>query len=221
MVNGRFYQFLKGGRAVTPDPSLPLPFAIMTHWHGGDVAPMPARQRAAVRLVPGIAAIDALLPTTDAFYALVLTGTWSVVHARTFKKQCRRTGRSAPRRRTLYTLTERDRGRWWAFASRGTSDSLSVANYHLHFVIQPSGRPPRRPRPQLHRRAGRDAPILRAPVLHPLHAPPSRPRPPGPLSGSPEDEALSFDGGETHPQAVCGVYTLSHLAGEGRAYASG
>lgn len=132
VVNGRFYQFLKGGRAVTPDPSLPLPFAIMTQWRGGDVAPIQldnGQRFDSARL----AAIDALLPTTDAFYALVVTGTWSVVHARTFKCQRPPYKRLTAAAQDTFTLTQ-VKGTMVGYREPRYSDSLSVANYHLHFV---------------------------------------------------------------------------------------
>jgi alpha-acetolactate decarboxylase len=84
VVNGRFYQFGPGGAVATPPPSLALPFAAVTRWSGGVPLQLASGQTFDGSLLP---AVDERLPTTDAFYALVLTGTWSEVQARTFKRQ--------------------------------------------------------------------------------------------------------------------------------------
>jgi acetolactate decarboxylase len=132
VVAGKFYQFLEGGQAVTPDPLLPLPFAIMTQWRGGDVAPIQLRNGQRFDSAR-LAAIDSLLPTTDAFYALVLTGTWNVVYARTFKCQRPPYRRLTAAAQDTFTITQ-VKGTMVGYREPRYADSLSVANYHLHFV---------------------------------------------------------------------------------------
>jgi len=130
VVDGRFYQFLEGGRAVTPPESMRMPFAAVT----GRIA------EPQVPVQPGLqygstfqAAVDAMLPTTDAFYALRLEGTWDVVVARTYRHQTK----PYPPLDSVAadTFTVRGvRGTMVGFRQPPYAASLSVPNYHLHFV---------------------------------------------------------------------------------------
>jgi acetolactate decarboxylase len=130
VVNGRFYQFLAGGLAVAPDPTLTLPFAIMTKWNGGPSLTLDVGQQYTAPLLP---AVDAHLPTTDAFYALVITGTFSVVQARTFKCQNPPYTRITSAMEDRFTVTN-VQGTMVGFREPRYVDSLSVPNYHLHFI---------------------------------------------------------------------------------------
>jgi acetolactate decarboxylase len=130
VVDGRFYQFLEGGRAVTPPESMRMPFAAVTGRIGEP--PVPLR--------PGLqygstfqAAVDAMLPTTDAFYALRLEGTWDVVVARTYRRQ----SKPYPPLDSVAadTFTVRGvQGTMVGFRQPPYAASLSVPNYHLHFI---------------------------------------------------------------------------------------
>ena len=75
LVDGRFYQFLAGGRAVLAADSMRMPFGEVTAWQGGrDVPVRPGLQYDATGGTFKNA-IDSLLPTPNAFYALRLEGT--------------------------------------------------------------------------------------------------------------------------------------------------
>jgi acetolactate decarboxylase len=130
VVGGKFYQYLENGRIEEPDPSLRLPFAIMTQWRGGTRLHLDdGQQYDSARL----AAVDRLLPTTDAFYALVVTGTWSKVHARTFRCQNPPYGPVTPAMEDTFTLRNVT-GTMVGFREPPYVGTLSVANYHFHFV---------------------------------------------------------------------------------------
>jgi acetolactate decarboxylase len=129
LVDGRFYQFLQNGRAVEAPEGMRMPFAAVTTWQGGrDVPVQPGSQYPAVR-----AALDAVLPTTNAFYALRMEGTWDVVVARTYHRQTRPyppLGRASADTFTMAAV----RGTMVGFREPSYADSLSVPNFHLHFV---------------------------------------------------------------------------------------
>lgn len=129
LVDGRFYQFLENGRAVEAAEGMRMPFAAVTTWRGGrDVPVQPGSQYPAVQ-----AALDAALPTTNAFYALRLEGTWDVVVARTYRRQTKpypTLGRASADTFTISTV----RGTMVGFRQPSYADSLSVPNYHLHFI---------------------------------------------------------------------------------------
>ncbi|HEX2080193.1 MAG TPA: acetolactate decarboxylase [Longimicrobium sp.] len=129
-VDGSVYQFMPGGRVQRPDPSLRIPFAIVTEWTGGASLRLPAGLQYAAPLLPDV---DARLPTTNAFYALRLTGTWSVVRARTFRKQDRPYPPLGPAMADTFTFTN-VQGTMVGFREPSYVDSLSVPDYHLHFV---------------------------------------------------------------------------------------
>ena len=130
VMDGNVYQFMPGGVVVRPGPSLPIPFAIVTPWAGGESIRLPRGLEFTAPLLPSI---DSRLPTTDAFYALRLTGTWSTVRARTFKKQSRPYGPITPEAEDRYTLTDVT-GTMVGFREPSYVDSLSVPSWHLHFV---------------------------------------------------------------------------------------
>jgi acetolactate decarboxylase len=132
VVNGQFYQFGPGGAVVTPPPSLTLPFAEVTRWSGGVPLQLASGQTFDGSSLPDV---DARLPTTDAFYALVLTGTWSVVQARTFKRQTPPYQRINASMQDTFTIRN-VRGTMVGFRQPRYVDSLSVQNYHLHFVSE-------------------------------------------------------------------------------------
>jgi acetolactate decarboxylase len=134
VVNGSFFQFMAGGRVQRSAPSLRLPFASVTAWEGGT----------SIRLPPGLVfpaglqpAIDAQLPTTNAFYALRLTGRWRLVQGRTFKKQKEPYGPITAAMADTFSFTG-VRGVMVGFRQPSYMDSLSVPNYHLHFVNEDS-----------------------------------------------------------------------------------
>lgn len=180
VVNGRFYQFLANGRAVTPDPSLTIPFAIMTTWQGGRTLQLDSGQRYTAPLLPEI---DRHLPTTDAFYALLITGTFSVVSARTFKCQNPPYRRLSPAMEDRYTI-ENVRGTMVGFREPRYVDSLSVPNYHLHFIT--TDRTPQRGGHVLGFTAGPDVTVQYSPRPHfTLYMPPNpafTPPPPCPVT---------------------------------------
>lgn len=132
LVDGRWYQFLEGGRAVVPPDEMRTPFAEVTFWSGGrDIAVQPgARYDASKQLQD---AVDAQLPTLNAFYALRLEGTWDVVMARTYLRQTRPyppLGHAAADTITLTNVS----GTMVGFRQPSYADSLGVPGYHLHFV---------------------------------------------------------------------------------------
>jgi acetolactate decarboxylase len=132
LVDGRWYQFLEGGRAVVPPDEMRTPFAEVTFWSGGrDIAVQPgARYDASKQLQD---AVDAQLPTLNAFYALRLEGTWDVVMARTYLRQTRPyppLGQAAADTITLTAVS----GTMVGFRAPSYADSLGVPGYHLHFV---------------------------------------------------------------------------------------
>lgn len=132
VLNGRFYQFLAGGRAEQPAQSMPVPFAIMTRWSGGVPVQLASGQQFTA---PDLPAVDAQLPTTDAFYALMLTGTWSQVRARTFKRQTPPYRPIDAAMQDTFTI-QNVRGTMVGFREPQAVGSLSVPNYHLHFVSE-------------------------------------------------------------------------------------
>jgi acetolactate decarboxylase len=134
VVNGGFYQFMAGGRVQRPAPSLLLPFAIMTEWEGGERILLPRGLEFTAPLQPDI---DRQLPTTNAFYALRLSGRWRTVAARTFKKQKEPYGPITPEAADTFTFSDtRAHGVMVGFREPSFVDSLSVANYHLHFLSE-------------------------------------------------------------------------------------
>lgn len=135
VLNGSVYQFMPGGHVARPAPSLRIPFAIVASWTPGDSMPIPSRTQFTAPLFPGA---DAGLPTTNAFYALRLTGTWSVVRARTFRKQTR-FGPITPVMEDTFTLRNVS-GTMVGFREPSYVDSLSVPNWHLHFVTADGSR---------------------------------------------------------------------------------
>jgi alpha-acetolactate decarboxylase len=133
VVNGNFFQFMAGGRVQRSAPSLRLPFASVTAWEGGtslrlppDLFPAPLQN-----------AIDARLPTTNAFYALRLTGRWRLVQGRTFKKQKEPYDSITPAMADTFSFTD-VRGVMVGFRQPSYVGSLSVPNYHLHFLNEDS-----------------------------------------------------------------------------------
>ncbi|HVH13886.1 MAG TPA: acetolactate decarboxylase [Longimicrobium sp.] len=129
LVDGHFYQFLEGGRAVEAPETMRMPFAAVTAWRGG-------RE---VRLPPGTeygamqAAVEAMAPTDNAFYALRLEGTWDVVMARTYKRQTKPYPPLGEAAADTFVI-ESVPGTMVGFRQPSYADSLSIPNYHLHFV---------------------------------------------------------------------------------------
>lgn len=135
LVDGRFYQFLEDGRAVEAQDTMRMPFAAVTQGGGWRTIPV-ARGMVYDSLKQLQNAVDAQLPTTSAFYAIRMEGTWTVLTARTYKPQ-------TPGHYTLlkdapsyvYTM-QAVRGTMVGFRGPSYADSLSVPGYHLHFVNQ-------------------------------------------------------------------------------------
>ena len=134
VVNGNFFQFMAGGRVQRSAPSLRLPFASVTAWEGGTSIRLPRDLVFANGLQ---SAIDARLPSTNAFYALRLTGRWRMVQGRTFRKQKEPYGPITPAMADTFTFTG-VRGVMVGFRQPSYMDSLSVPNYHLHFLNEDS-----------------------------------------------------------------------------------
>lgn len=129
LVDGNFYQFLEEGRAVEAPETMLMPFAAVTAWTGG-------RE---VRLPPGTdygamqAAVEAMDATENAFYALRLEGTWNVVMARTYKRQTKPYPPLSEAAADTFVI-ENVPGTMVGFRQPSYADSLSIPNYHLHFV---------------------------------------------------------------------------------------
>lgn len=136
VLDGNVYQFMPGGQVQLPSPTMRIPFAIVTRWAGGESIRLP---RGLEFTAPELPSIDPRLPTTDAFYALRLSGTWSVVRARTFTRQEKPYRPIDPSMADTFTFTN-VQGTMVGFREPSYVDSLSVPNWHLHFVTADGSR---------------------------------------------------------------------------------
>lgn len=132
LVDGRFYQFLENGRAVEAPETMRMPFAEVTAWDGGT----------SIRVQAGLeygstfnTAVDARLPTTNAFYAVRMEGTWDVVTARTYKMQTRPYPPLGQAAADTFAFTAVE-GTMVGFRQPSYADSLGVPDYHLHFITR-------------------------------------------------------------------------------------
>ncbi|HEX6369472.1 MAG TPA: acetolactate decarboxylase [Longimicrobium sp.] len=159
VVGGTFYRFGKSGNVqIMTDPGDRLPFAVMTQWT--------PREAGTIRLVDGqryvaplLPEADSGLPTTDAFYALVVTGTWQEVHARTYTTVP--PGRPVtPADQDTFTIRN-VRGIMVGFREPPYVGPISVANYHFHFIT--TDRTPQRGGHVLSFTAGSDVKIEYSP----------------------------------------------------------
>jgi acetolactate decarboxylase len=131
LLDGRFYRFLSGGAATEVTTPLTMPFAIVTQWAG---ASRP------LQVEPGLdylstfrTRVDGQLATRNAFYAVRITGRWPRVQARTFLKQTPPYRPLACADVSAYTFTD-VQGTMVGFIAPSYADSLSVPDYHLHFL---------------------------------------------------------------------------------------
>jgi acetolactate decarboxylase len=132
VVGGTFYRFGANGNVeIMTDPRARLPFAIMTRWtprEAGTIELADGQQYVA----PLLPEADRGLPTTNAFYALVATGTWQEVHARTYTTVP--PGRPVtPEDQDSFTI-KNVRGIMVGFREPPYVGPISVANYHFHFI---------------------------------------------------------------------------------------
>lgn len=134
LLDGRFYQFRPGGTVVAPRPGLRMPFAAVTTWTQGEGRRLQVAQGLEYQTT-FVPAIDAQLATRNAFYAVRMTGTFARVEARTYLKE---TPPFRPLRcvgESKYVM-ENVAGTMVGFIQPSYADSLSIPNYHLHFVTR-------------------------------------------------------------------------------------
>lgn len=133
LVEGRFYRFAENGVVQRVPDLMMMPFAEVTFWRGGTRADVP--RQAGYDVLKS--AVDAALPTPDAFYALRVEGAWDSVTARTYKLQTRRGNGTYPPLDSAAsdTFTIRNaRGVMVGFRQPSYAGALAVPNYHLHFI---------------------------------------------------------------------------------------
>lgn len=144
LIDGVFYRFQPGGHVDTPPASMTMPFAAVTQWTGGTTVGLSSGLAFTPHNPTGecprgpdtfAAAVDARLPSTNAFYALRLDGVWNVVVARTYLRQHKPYPPLSGVATDTITLHGVE-GTMVGFRQPSYSDSLSVPNYHLHFVTR-------------------------------------------------------------------------------------
>lgn len=132
VIAGTIYRFGENGNArVMTDPGDRVPFAVMTQWTPSDAGTIQLAdgQRYVAPLLPEA---DRGLPTTSASYALVVTGTWQEVHARTYTTVP--PGRPVtPQDQDTFTIRNVT-GIMVGFREPPYVGPISVPNYHFHFI---------------------------------------------------------------------------------------
>lgn len=134
LVDGQFYQFLASGQVVRPPDTMRLPFAAVTFWEGGRDVPV---RPGLVYDAASMPAVDTLLPSMDAFYAVRMEGSWDTLVVRTFRQQTRPYPPldSAVHKQVVDTLVNA-RGTMAGFRQPSYATGLSLPNYHLHFISE-------------------------------------------------------------------------------------
>lgn len=136
LVDGKFYQFLADGQVVQPPDSMRLPWGEVTFWNGGqDIPVSPGLVYNGAGTDDTIPAIDALLPSLDAFYAVRMEGSWDTVVVRTFRQQTMPYPPldSAVKTQVVDTLVNVT-GTMVGFRQPTFAAHMGLANYHVHFV---------------------------------------------------------------------------------------
>lgn len=135
MINSTVYHtFANAGTVVGPPDSAGVSFAIVTGWDERDSR----RVNVGPDLTyPGTftAAVDAQLPTLNAFYALHMTGRWRQVVVRNLIRQSSPYVPFPCSPIRLDTLSASDaEGTMVGFREPPFADGMSVSGFHLHFI---------------------------------------------------------------------------------------
>jgi len=134
MIGGRVYHTRgKDARARHAPDRLGVAFSIVTGWDDRDSRRL--RVRPGLDSAAFVAAVDAQLPTTNAFYALVMKGTWSQVVVRNLERQ------SSPYlpfgcSSFAFDTLPNVKGTMVGFREPPYAYGLGVPDYHLHFISE-------------------------------------------------------------------------------------
>jgi acetolactate decarboxylase len=129
LLDGEFWRFGANGQVVPAPNVLGMPFAEVTEWRGGTEVPV-----AAGLTYPQLqSAVDARLPSLNAFYAMRIHGTFDVMVARTYKRQVPPYIPLDHAPADTFRVA-RVTGTMVGFRAPQFADPMTIPLYHLHFI---------------------------------------------------------------------------------------
>ncbi len=131
LLDGRFYQVKASGVVAEPTMEARTPFAAVTTFAANRTIPLSKGQR-----FNGVTElVDSMLPTTNIFYAVKITGHFQLVKTRSVPSQPKpyRPLIEVVKTQPVFTLSDMD-GTVIGFRSPAYTKGLAVPGYHLHFI---------------------------------------------------------------------------------------